>query len=79
MPPATPLSSKSQNPPTAQASLRSQDLASYKLLRHLQSRIRQLHSESRAHRHSPPHHQTPAGAAELTGSYLETVRNNNND
>ncbi|XP_062399849.1 trichohyalin [Sardina pilchardus] len=56
---ATRSSPAPPHPPTA---LRSQDLASYKLLRHLQSRIRHLHSESRA-----------AGPTELTGSYLETI------
>ncbi|XP_042564140.1 trichohyalin isoform X2 [Clupea harengus] len=68
MPSATPPSSKSADPP---ATLRSQDLASYKLLRHLQSRIRQLHAENRPHKHSPPHQ--PSRPAELAGSYLETI------
>ncbi|XP_041956368.1 trichohyalin isoform X1 [Alosa sapidissima] len=68
MPSATLSSPVPQNPPSA---LRSQDLASYKLLRHLQSRIRQLHSESRTHQHSPPH--LAVGPPELTGSYLETI------
>ncbi|XP_028851434.1 trichohyalin [Denticeps clupeoides] len=50
---------------------RIQELASYKVLRHLQSRIRQLHTDTQIHRHSPSH-QRP-GSGELSGSYLELI------
>ncbi|XP_053085117.1 trichohyalin isoform X2 [Pangasianodon hypophthalmus] len=57
----------------------SQDLDSYKLLRHLQSRIRQLQADTQSHTHT----YTPSavrlnrdrdrGNTELSGSYLETI------
>ncbi|KAK3538447.1 hypothetical protein QTP86_003708 [Hemibagrus guttatus] len=57
----------------------SHDLDSYKLLRHLQSRIRQLQADAQTHTHT----YTPSGMrlkrergnSELAGSYLETVCN----
>ncbi|KAK3514370.1 hypothetical protein QTP70_015896, partial [Hemibagrus guttatus] len=55
----------------------SHDLDSYKLLRHLQSRIRQLQADAQTHTHT----YTPSGMrlkrergnSELAGSYLETI------
>ncbi|XP_017307877.1 golgin subfamily A member 6-like protein 24 isoform X2 [Ictalurus punctatus] len=55
----------------------SHDLDSYKLLRHLQSRIRQLQADTQSHTHT----YTPSAArlnrergnTELAGSYLETI------
>ncbi|MCI4392875.1 hypothetical protein PGIGA_G00150930 [Pangasianodon gigas] len=57
----------------------SHDLDSYKLLRHLQSRIRQLQADTQSHTHT----YTPSavrlnrdrdrGNTELAGSYLETI------
>ncbi|KAF4074208.1 hypothetical protein AMELA_G00236920 [Ameiurus melas] len=55
----------------------SYDLDSYKLLRHLQSRIRQLRADAQGHTHT----YTPSAArlhrergnTELAGSYLETI------
>ncbi|KAK2845379.1 hypothetical protein Q7C36_010233 [Tachysurus vachellii] len=57
----------------------SHDLDSHKLLRHLQSRIRQLQADAQSHSHT----YTPGGMrlnrdrgnSELAGSYLETVCN----
>ncbi|KAG9354922.1 hypothetical protein JZ751_001635 [Albula glossodonta] len=46
------------------------DLATFKLLRHLQSRVRQLRAENSVHTCSPVHLGT---AGDLAGSYLETV------
>ncbi|XP_031659913.1 trichohyalin isoform X2 [Oncorhynchus kisutch] len=54
----------------------SSDLASFKLLRHLQSRVKQLRAENQAHACSPSQlGRTPLGRApmELAGSYLETI------
>ncbi|XP_072521402.1 uncharacterized protein [Salminus brasiliensis] len=47
----------------------SPDLASYKLLRHLQSRIRQLQADSQTHTLSTVVQE----GGDLTGSYLETI------
>ncbi|XP_071259204.1 golgin subfamily A member 6-like protein 25 isoform X6 [Salvelinus alpinus] len=60
-------------PPTSPGS---SDLASFKLLRHLQSRVKQLRAENQAHACSPSQlGRTPLGRApmELAGSYLETI------
>ncbi|KAJ8385995.1 hypothetical protein AAFF_G00178160 [Aldrovandia affinis] len=46
------------------------DLATFKLLRHLQSRVRQLRAENSVHACSPLHLGT---GDELAGSYLETI------
>ncbi|XP_045562550.1 trichohyalin [Salmo salar] len=54
----------------------SSDLASFKLLRHLQSRVKQLRAENQAHARSPSQlGRAPLGRAptELAGSYLETI------
>ncbi|CAB1319842.1 unnamed protein product, partial [Coregonus sp. 'balchen'] len=60
-------------PPTSPGS---SDLASFKLLRHLQSRVKQLRAENQAHACSSSQlGKTPLGRApmELAGSYLETI------
>ncbi|KAG7480839.1 hypothetical protein MATL_G00060520 [Megalops atlanticus] len=50
------------------------DLATFKLLRHLQSRVRQLRAENSVPTFSPMHLSTHVGTAgELAGSYLETI------
>ncbi|TSU24209.1 hypothetical protein Baya_12865 [Bagarius yarrelli] len=57
--------------------VKSHDLDSYKLLRHLQSRIRQLQADSQSNTtQSRTHTYTPNGVRqkhELSGSYLDTV------
>ncbi|XP_058231533.1 trichohyalin [Hemibagrus wyckioides] len=53
----------------------SHDLDSYKLLRHLQSRIRQLQADAQTHTHTPSGMRLnrEQGNGELAGSYLETI------
>ncbi|KAI4874921.1 hypothetical protein NFI96_012938, partial [Prochilodus magdalenae] len=49
------------------------DLASYKLMRHLQSRIRQLQADNQTQPPSPAHLYRVPEVEDLAGSYLETV------
>ncbi|RXN22137.1 golgin subfamily B member 1-like protein [Labeo rohita] len=66
-----PASTASQGGTDFQNSRVSQDLSSYKLLRHLQSRIRQLRAESQTRCPSPV--KWDRDPTDLGGSYLDTV------
>ncbi|XP_050965672.1 trichohyalin isoform X3 [Labeo rohita] len=66
-----PASTASQGGTDFQNSRVSQDLSSYKLLRHLQSRIRQLRAESQTRCPSPV--KWDRDPTDLGGSYLDTI------
>ncbi|KAL6465207.1 hypothetical protein MHYP_G00253400 [Metynnis hypsauchen] len=66
-------SASSANIPDLASTPSSHDPASYKLLRHLQSRIRQLQADNETHPPSPVHLNGVREAGDLAGSYLETI------
>lgn len=70
----TNIPASSASPARVPDTVSSRDLESYKLLRHLQSRIRQLQVDTQGHTLGAVRLNRDRGNPDLAGSYLETVR-----